>query len=86
MSNYSVLILFLIQNSFIEIISGIFSCILVALCVKFNIFRYETIPILDFNIVLCLFAVLVGLLICNLSGIHEMLKLSKKSVMECIKN
>lgn len=86
MSNGSALMLFLLQNSFIGIISGILSCVLVAGCVKLNIFRYESISIVGFNGVVCFLAVLVGLLICNLSGIHEMLKLSKKSVMDCIRN
>lgn len=86
MNNGSVLMLFFLQNSFIGIISGIFSCVLVAGCVKLNIFRYENIPIVEFNGAVCFLAVLVGLLICNLSGISEMLKLSKKSVMECIRN
>lgn len=84
MKNHCVLVLFLMQNSFIGIISGLISCVLTATIVKMNLFTYENISLLSFNIIVCFLAVLGGLMICNLSGIQEMLKLSNKSVMECI--
>ncbi|MBQ3784389.1 MAG: ATP-binding cassette domain-containing protein [Lachnospiraceae bacterium] len=85
-SNSNILFMFVFQNTMIGFCSAVISSLITYIIVKVNWISYEGISLLSFNGWICTIAILASVLICNLSGIYDMLLVSKKSAIECIRN
>ena len=77
-------LLFITHNMWIGIIAGILSVVLIAIITGTGMVQYNGIRILDFQIIPCLLALSIGVLISILSGISEIIKITKKSPIDCI--
>lgn len=85
-SNRNVLLMFVFQNTIIGLCSAVISSFITYVIVKVDWISYEGISLLSFNGWICIIDILASVLICNLSGIYDMLQVSKKSAIECIRN
>lgn len=85
-TNTFVLKLFLLQNVVIGIVSSVTAILVIIGIINLKLIKYEGIPLLMAGIVPCLIAIIIGILIAVLSGLYEICKISRKSVVECIRN
>ena len=85
-SNGFILRLFLVQNGVIGLMSGSFAAIIIMFITRFKFIKYEGISLLRFSIWPCTIAIAVGITISVLSGLYEMLKITNKSVVDCLRD
>ena len=74
------------QNGVIGLMSGSFAAIIIMFITRFKFIKYEGISLLRFSIWPCTIAIAVGITISVLSGLYEMLKITNKSVVDCLRD
>lgn len=85
-TNRFILRLFLIQNGVIGVVSGGFAAIIIVIITELKLIKFEGISLLRFSIWPCLISIAIGITISILSGLYEMLKISNKSVVDCLRD